>query len=445
MFMDRFLLRLPQPSRSIMADLRYLTVLHLPYPVNLRCKNRQSVSADSKTFAGLSDLQQVVINRVSSHGRITDPAACPAASVPAAGCEIRRAPGCRVTGARPCTRYCPFSLWHPSGVASVAAQHSVRLETDCQKGPAPSETAEGPSSGTAPGNAGSTGGRCGAGGSHMGTSLPAREGFRAGSSRDRQRPRPHQAGSGRSRALLRPDALPAKSATRLTRRADPAKLAARMRDPALPRFGARHSCDAGWPGQSAGGAVAAGAGALCLVSPAMTAPCGNSRMPDASAAARLGRAPSPASRSPTSMARGTSLRRRPAASCWSTSSPPGASPAARNCRRSSQLVDRQRRHRSLRSWPSTSPRCRRACAASSRQRPSTFPVLLDADRAVTKAWGVDALPTTFVLDRTLAAAPRSSKATSTGPAPMSWPRSTSVGELQRRYELEASSTGRKQT
>jgi thiol-disulfide isomerase/thioredoxin len=28
-----------------------------------------------------------------------------------------------------------------------------------------------------------------------------------------------------------------------------------------------------------------------------------------------------------------------------------------------------------------------------------FPVLLDTDRAVTKAWGVSILPTTFVLDR----------------------------------------------
>jgi thiol-disulfide isomerase/thioredoxin len=30
-----------------------------------------------------------------------------------------------------------------------------------------------------------------------------------------------------------------------------------------------------------------------------------------------------------------------------------------------------------------------------------FPVLLDSDRAVTKAWDVHALPTTFVLDRSL--------------------------------------------
>jgi thiol-disulfide isomerase/thioredoxin len=30
-----------------------------------------------------------------------------------------------------------------------------------------------------------------------------------------------------------------------------------------------------------------------------------------------------------------------------------------------------------------------------------FPVLLDADRAVTKAWGVSILPTTFILDRSL--------------------------------------------
>lgn len=33
--------------------------------------------------------------------------------------------------------------------------------------------------------------------------------------------------------------------------------------------------------------------------------------------------------------------------------------------------------------------------------PVNFPVLLDADRAVTKAWDVSILPTTFVLDRTL--------------------------------------------
>ena len=35
--------------------------------------------------------------------------------------------------------------------------------------------------------------------------------------------------------------------------------------------------------------------------------------------------------------------------------------------------------------------------------PVHFPVLLDSDRAVTKAWGVSILPTTFVLDRSLAA------------------------------------------
>lgn len=35
--------------------------------------------------------------------------------------------------------------------------------------------------------------------------------------------------------------------------------------------------------------------------------------------------------------------------------------------------------------------------------PVDYPVLLDADRAVTKAWGVSGLPTTFVLDPTLAA------------------------------------------
>lgn len=34
--------------------------------------------------------------------------------------------------------------------------------------------------------------------------------------------------------------------------------------------------------------------------------------------------------------------------------------------------------------------------------PVDFPVLLDADRTVTRAWGVYALPTTYVLDRTLA-------------------------------------------
>lgn len=33
--------------------------------------------------------------------------------------------------------------------------------------------------------------------------------------------------------------------------------------------------------------------------------------------------------------------------------------------------------------------------------PTTFPIALDRDGAVAKAWGVDALPTTFVLDRNL--------------------------------------------
>jgi thiol-disulfide isomerase/thioredoxin len=33
--------------------------------------------------------------------------------------------------------------------------------------------------------------------------------------------------------------------------------------------------------------------------------------------------------------------------------------------------------------------------------PVNFPVLLDADRTVTRAWGVNGLPTTFVLDRAL--------------------------------------------
>lgn len=35
--------------------------------------------------------------------------------------------------------------------------------------------------------------------------------------------------------------------------------------------------------------------------------------------------------------------------------------------------------------------------------PVNYPVLLDTDRAVTKAWGVSGLPTTFILDQTLAA------------------------------------------
>jgi thiol-disulfide isomerase/thioredoxin len=35
--------------------------------------------------------------------------------------------------------------------------------------------------------------------------------------------------------------------------------------------------------------------------------------------------------------------------------------------------------------------------------PVAFPVVLDADRAVTRAWGVSVLPTTFVLDPTLQA------------------------------------------
>ena len=34
--------------------------------------------------------------------------------------------------------------------------------------------------------------------------------------------------------------------------------------------------------------------------------------------------------------------------------------------------------------------------------PVSYSVLLDADRAVTKAWGVSGLPTTFILDQTLA-------------------------------------------
>jgi hypothetical protein len=35
--------------------------------------------------------------------------------------------------------------------------------------------------------------------------------------------------------------------------------------------------------------------------------------------------------------------------------------------------------------------------------PTSFPVVLDADRAVTRAWGVGVLPTTFVLDSRLQA------------------------------------------
>ena len=34
--------------------------------------------------------------------------------------------------------------------------------------------------------------------------------------------------------------------------------------------------------------------------------------------------------------------------------------------------------------------------------PVMFPVLLDEDRTVTRAWGVGVLPTTFILDRALA-------------------------------------------
>jgi hypothetical protein len=33
--------------------------------------------------------------------------------------------------------------------------------------------------------------------------------------------------------------------------------------------------------------------------------------------------------------------------------------------------------------------------------PVTFPIALDRDGAIAKAWGADALPTTFVLDRNL--------------------------------------------
>jgi hypothetical protein len=33
--------------------------------------------------------------------------------------------------------------------------------------------------------------------------------------------------------------------------------------------------------------------------------------------------------------------------------------------------------------------------------PVTFPIVLDRDGAVAKAWGADALPTTFMLDRNL--------------------------------------------
>ncbi len=33
--------------------------------------------------------------------------------------------------------------------------------------------------------------------------------------------------------------------------------------------------------------------------------------------------------------------------------------------------------------------------------PVNFPVLLDRDRSVAKAWNVSALPTTFILDRNL--------------------------------------------
>lgn len=36
-----------------------------------------------------------------------------------------------------------------------------------------------------------------------------------------------------------------------------------------------------------------------------------------------------------------------------------------------------------------------------KETPVSFPVLLDGDRAVTKAWAVEGLPTSFVLDRNL--------------------------------------------
>lgn len=44
------------------------------------------------------------------------------------------------------------------------------------------------------------------------------------------------------------------------------------------------------------------------------------------------------------------------------------------------------------------PRLQRFFASA----PVSFPILLDGDRAVTRAWKVDALPTTVVLDPTLA-------------------------------------------
>ena len=45
----------------------------------------------------------------------------------------------------------------------------------------------------------------------------------------------------------------------------------------------------------------------------------------------------------------------------------------------------------------SSPRCERFLAP----RPVAIPVLLDTDRAVTKAWDISTLPTTFMLDETL--------------------------------------------
>ena len=48
--------------------------------------------------------------------------------------------------------------------------------------------------------------------------------------------------------------------------------------------------------------------------------------------------------------------------------------------------------------------------------PVDFPILLDRDRAVAKAWNVATLPTTFVLDAKLAAETSSSKPISPGTA-----------------------------
>ena len=101
------------------------------------------------------------------------------------------------------------------------------------------------------------------------------------------------------------------------------------------------------------------------------------------------------------MGQASTCASRPAAWCSSTSSRPGASRAGKSSPRSPALPRA----------PGIEPplilainvaevpgRVRRFLEGT----PLDFPVLLDSDRTVTKAWGVYALPTTYVLDRSLA-------------------------------------------